>query len=128
MKRIRIRGAGLLAEYLADTLQHPALPIRESVSAYHQLPFRVYLLHSRPIIIRANEVALLPGFRSTVNPNKTDALERVLQATAQYSICGCGGDAAPTTTSWSIAHSLAKASEGKFGGAVVRMSREVVYL
>jgi hypothetical protein len=29
----RIRGAGLLVVYLADTRQHSALPIRESVSA-----------------------------------------------------------------------------------------------
>jgi hypothetical protein len=38
----------------------------------------------------------------TVVSDQTNALERVLQAPAQYSICGCGEYAASTTPSWSL--------------------------
>lgn len=60
-------------------------------------------------------------WRAPVNSSKTGTLARVLQATAQYSICGWGVyvSAAPsTTTSWSYAHQSLKAPEGKLGRAV----------
>lgn len=51
----------------------------------------------------------------TVVSDQTNALERVLQAPAQYLICGCGEYAASTTPSWSLFDKQAKALEPHLG-------------
>lgn len=94
---------------------------RLTANEFSRDSFQVYLLHSWRF--GANEVA-----RSVI-PSKTGALERVLRATGRYSMRRWGSDAPSTLTSRSEAHlSLVKVPEGKDGEAVVKMSRERVYL
>lgn len=79
---------------------------------------------------RASSAKVLAPVGQAVNSGETATPARVLQATAQYSICGWGEFicAIPsTTTSWSYAHQHLKAAESNLNGLKAKMSREVVY-
>jgi hypothetical protein len=61
------------------------------------------------------EFASILAASQKVYPGQTATLERVLRATAQYSICGWGEVAPSTTTSRSSAHQHLKAAEPHLG-------------
>src|SRR5208283_1028176 len=87
----------------------PAIsPSNSRIVGNHQPPFQVYLLHSWRF--GANEVA-----RSVI-PNETNALaSRVLQATAQYSICDWDSVLIPFTHYVLVTSRILKALEASAG-------------
>jgi hypothetical protein len=119
----RIRGAGLAGIMpFARTHQLTSPSYSRKSSGEIALFFQVYLLH--PWGYDPNEAA---SCGCKVLPFETSALERVLRATARYSIRGWRSNSPSTNTSRSTLQILKKALEGQMGRAK-RLRWELVHL